>query len=194
MKALLLLTVLFVEFAKADNASPCTYRHLNELELNQVDNCINFQAWLKRPNGSDALIAKQVAITATYDKGSLSYLYSKHGLFYFNRSGTARRTINYDNGPDYFQEGLARTSWREKIGFFDKQLNIIIPPIFDFAFPFKNGYSLVCNGCRKSPDGEYNELVGGYWGVILRSGEIAIPIKFTNSGAVAALNKLKAGP
>ena len=180
---------MFSHIAYASDAKPCTYLHKNEMEPNQVEKCIEFKAWIKRPNDSDALIAKEVVVSATYNKDNLSHLYSEYGLFYFMESGKARRTISYDNGPDYFQEGLARTSWEGKIGFFDKQLTIVIPPIFDFAFPFQTGFSLVCNDCRTETDGEYKKVVGGKWGYVGKSGEIVIPIKFTKSGAMEALNK-----
>lgn len=184
---------MIVDVAYASDAKPCTYQHKNELEPNMVPKCIDFKAWTKRPNDSDALITKEVAMTASYNKDNLSHLYSEYGLFYFQKFGMARRTINYDNGPDYFQEGLARTSWEGKIGFFNKQLKIVIPPSFDFAFPFQSGFSLVCNGCRKEVDGEHKKVVDGKWGFISKSGEIVVPIKFTKAGAVGALNKFRQG-
>jgi len=176
--------------ALADEAKSCLYVNVNEQELIEGDSCISFEKWIKRPNDSDAAIAKKIAMTAAYDQDNLSYLYSEYGLFYFNKSGKLRRTINYDNGPDYFESGLARTQWNEKIGFFNKALEIVIAPQFDFAFPFKNGVSLVCNGCVKKRDGEHSFMVKGLWGFIDLSGNVIVPIKHTQNLALDELNKV----
>lgn len=42
----------------------------------------------------------------------------------------------FDNGPDYLSEGLFRFEENGKMGFADKDCNIIIPAQFDFAGPF----------------------------------------------------------
>ena len=76
-----------------------------------------------------------------------------------------------------------------KIGFFDKALEIVIAPQFDFAFPFSNGVSLVCNGCIKESDGEHTAMTKGFWGFIDLSGDVVVPIKHTRSMAINAFNK-----
>lgn len=67
---------------------------------------------------------------------------------------------HYDNGDDYFSEGLQRIVDRDgKIGFRDTIGKIIIVPQFAFAFPFKDGYAKVTDtGHSKAVDkgGEYH--------------------------------------
>jgi hypothetical protein len=49
-----------------------------------------------------------------------------------------------DNGPDYFQEGLARIAADgTKVGFIDRTGAIVIPPQFAGATPFCNGRASV---------------------------------------------------
>lgn len=46
----------------------------------------------------------------------------------------------FDNGPDYFQEGFARiVSPDGKIGFISATGAIVVPPGYDFAYPFCHG-------------------------------------------------------
>lgn len=87
--------------------------------------------------------------------------------------------LTFDNGPDDFAEGLARTTRSGKIGFIDRQLSEVIAPSWDFAFPFEDGVAVVCQGCRPHPvgDGEHSEVRGGSWGTIDRSGAIVVPVE-----------------
>jgi len=81
------------------------------------------------------------------------------------------RTVRYDNGPDYFSEGLVRTVKDHKYGFMDKNLNIVIERKFDFVFPFENGKAKVCMGCKKLTDGEHSWYEGGVFYYINQLGE-----------------------
>lgn len=138
---------------------------------------------------SDAVITGQVITNAKYDRDGLAYLYSGAGIFCFNKKGLARRVMNFDNGPDYFEEGLARTEQNGKTGFFDKKLSIIIKPQYDFAFPFRKGVSIVCNGCKKEKAGEHTEIVGGKWGAINKKGEIVQEITYSKNDLEKRLKK-----
>ena len=71
--------------------------------------------------------------------------------------------------------GLARTGVGGKVGFIDRKLRVVIPPRYDFAFPFNGGTAVVCNGCKETSDGgEHKSMVGGQWSIIDRHGrEIA---------------------
>jgi len=81
------------------------------------------------------------------------------------------RVISDDHGEaDRFHEGLARTRIGGKIGFFDKNLDLVLPAIYDFAFPFHHGISEICVGCKEVKDGEYSILTGGKWKRINRQG------------------------
>jgi len=72
---------------------------------------------------------------------------------------TVIRPFVVDNGPDYFEDGLARFRIDNKFGFFDRTGKIIIGAQFDFAFPFHEGLAAICAGCKEEPEGESIENV-----------------------------------
>jgi hypothetical protein len=81
------------------------------------------------------------------------------------------RVILDENGrPDSFKEGLARTRVDGKIGFFDKNLDMVLPPFYDYAFPFHHGIAEICIGCKEIGRGEDSILDGGEWKKIDRTG------------------------
>ena len=166
----------------AEDNYECTYSKSNEKDLVTERNCLSYSEGVRNQvTGGDALISKKVCATAFYDENGLGHLYSSVGVFSFTKSGLVRKTLNYDNGPDYFENGMARTEWKQKIGFFDKKLSIVIEPKYEFAFPFKNGLSRVCIGCSQRRVGEHIEIVGGKWGAINVKGEIVQPIVYSKS-------------
>lgn len=69
----------------------------------------------------------------------------------------------YDNGDDYFSEGLQRIVDKDgKIGFRDSIGKIVIAPRYAFAFPFKEGYAKVTDtGHREAVNeaGEYHQWI-----------------------------------
>jgi len=117
-----------------------------------------------------------------FDTDGLGYVLTRGRAFYVRPSGQSRETVIYDSGPDYFVEGLARGISGGKIGFINKALEFRIAPAYDFAFPFDHGYAVVCNGCVKVTRGEHQVLEGGLWGVIDRSGRVAIPLEYSKDG------------
>lgn len=80
----------------------------------------------------------------------------------------------YDNGDDYFSEGLQRIVDKDgKIGFRDSIGKIVIPPRYAFAFPFKEGYAKVTDaGHREAVDqhGEYHQWISDTWYYIDKAG------------------------
>ena len=118
-----------------------------------------------------------------FDKSNFTTLYAKNGedgerrVFYVSKSGKVVRTFFFDNGADYFEEGLARTLAKKKFGFINEKLEVVIEPRFDFAFPFENGKARVCNGCTQKQDGEHSMMVGGKWGIIDKNGRLISPMK-----------------
>ena len=62
----------------------------------------------------------------------------------------------FDNGDDYFCEGLQRiVNKYGKIGFADSLGNVVIEPRFAFAFPFEDGYAKVTDKGKSEPVGEH---------------------------------------
>jgi len=91
--------------------------------------------------------------------------------YYIRKDGKAMKVILDEKGkPDIFKEGLARTKINGKIGFFDKNLDIVLPPFYDYAFPFHNGISEICVGCKEIQNSNQTMLSGGEWKRIDRTG------------------------
>ena len=103
-------------------------------------------------------------------------------LYYLNSAGRSAPVFTYDNGADYFEEGLARTVRGGKVGFIDRDLDERIKPAWDFAFPFEDGIARVCQGCRAWAIGEHQEMRGGVWGYIDREGTVVVPVEFERDG------------
>jgi hypothetical protein len=93
--------------------------------------------------------------------------------YYVREDGKAIPVMLDDNGEvDRFKEGLARIKINGKIGFFNKTLDIVLNPIYDFAFPFHNGVAEICVGCQEVIEGGHTMLNGGSWKRIDRTGLI----------------------
>ncbi|MBL7793317.1 MAG: WG repeat-containing protein [Saprospiraceae bacterium] len=77
----------------------------------------------------------------------------------------------YDNGPDYFSDGLFRIKKDGKIGYADEQGKIVIAPQFACAEPFENGRARVALNCTLVPDGEMSVMESSEWFYIDKSGK-----------------------
>jgi hypothetical protein len=47
--------------------------------------------------------------------------------------------VTFDNGADYFQEGLTRSLVSGKIEFYNKDFELKLSPAYDWAWPFHDG-------------------------------------------------------
>lgn len=92
------------------------------------------------------------------------------GPAYINKLGKIVLMHRFENGPDYFAEGLARNIVNKKIGFVNKELNTVIEPKFDAAFPFKNGRAKVGINCKKVKMGEHSKWECKEWFWIDKNG------------------------
>ena len=125
---------------------------------------------------------KQLSINPTqlktidFNRDNLAVIYFRGQFYYFSKQGRAMPAISYDNWADDFNDGLARTNLGGKIGYFNKNLKLVIPAQYDWGFPFKNGRAAVCMECRKEPMGEHQKLSGGLWGVINLKGKLIKPL------------------
>jgi len=97
-------------------------------------------------------------------------IYQNHAFYYVRKDGKAMKTLTYKHKADPFVEGLSRTKINGKIGFFNTNLDIVLKPIYDFAFPFYHGTAEICTGCREQKEGDYSMLQGGRWQKINREG------------------------
>lgn len=114
--------------------------------------------------------------------GSISFIFKAllgviSGLSFFVTACSPNHkyvAFQYDNGDDYFSEGLQRIVGRDgKIGFRDSLGKIVIPPRYAFAFPFKDGYAKVTDtGHLEAVDkhGEYHQWTSDSWYYIDKAG------------------------
>jgi hypothetical protein len=100
------------------------------------------------------------------------------------RGNELLRPYIYDNGPDYFAEGLARFVEAGKLGFFDDSGARVIPARFEFVTPFAEERAAFCVGCKKecTSDGEHCGMTGGKWGLIDRTGAELLAPRFDEIG------------
>ena len=97
---------------------------------------------------------------------------------YVGRDGRMVPVITYDNGPDDFVEGRARTPVDGRIGYIDRTLRVVIPARYDMGFPFEHGRAVVCRGCVAKRQGEHAFMEGGLWGMIDRDGREIVPLRY----------------
>jgi hypothetical protein len=142
--------------------------------------------------GKTPVLAPRILAKLSYTKG-LAY-FTVQGMAYHRRhDGTTRRMYIFDNGADYFVEGLARAIVGGKIAYVDRRLRIRIATPYDWGDRFDHGRAEVCSGCRSVPvgDGEHSVMEGGRWGVINRSGREVVPVTLTQAEFVAQRDRLR---
>ncbi len=102
--------------------------------------------------------------------------------YYIKQDGTKAPVVTWDNGADYFSDGLARTMIDGKIAYIDKDFKVVLAPLYDYAWPFENGVAMVCEGCRaeKLPGGEHTPMLGGAWGFIDKAGAEVVPVRYSS--------------
>ncbi len=110
---------------------------------------------------------------AGYDS-NMSYSYR---FKFFDRKGNYLYSpYIFDNGPDYFVEGLTRFVENGKMGFADRFGKKVIPAKYNYIEPFYCGYALVCYDCRYTRFSSDDEHCCGYagirYGIMNRAGAI----------------------
>ena len=110
------------------------------------------------------------------------------GILYVKPSGEALDVLPQDNGADDFKEGLVRGRRNGKIAFFDHSFRRVLPPKYDFAWPFEDGLAAVCSGCVQAPpdptDPEHHtSMEGGSWGFIDHQGREVVPVSYSRDEA-----------
>ncbi len=144
------------------------------------------EKWGYRNERDQVVIGPQFIIANEFSTEGIAAVVDDSGWAYIDTTGTIIiRPFIFDNGPDYFAEGLARFTINNKFGFFDKRGKVVIRHQFDFATPFHEGLAAICKGCRKETDGEHSFMTGGQWGYIDKKGKIVIPLQFDRAGNFA---------
>ena len=70
-----------------------------------------------------------------------------------------------------------------KVGFINTELDQIVAPVWDFAFPFEHGVAVVCTGCVPTPalsGDEHRTMTGGKWGYIDKRGKVVVPVVYNS--------------
>lgn len=121
-----------------------------------------------------------ICFTDTFRRMAIVYD-QKQGCIAINRNQEKLFNVFwFDNGPDYVNEGLFRITENGKIGFADEQGNVVLPPKYDFAYPFNEGLAAFNIGCtfQEDPEGEHTSIVGGKYGFIDKTGKEVIAPQF----------------
>lgn len=168
MKFIIFLSaILFLNFSHAaDETVSCT---IYQSDLESIDHCVQ-----KSKDGSFKILKSALTKIKFDAQGLAGGSIHKNGCYWFNKEGLLRKTLCFDNGPDFFKEGLTRfIDARGTFGFMDKKLQIKIPSQYTFSFPFENGYAKVCMNCKEEKiDNEHFIMVGGEWSIIDKSGKV----------------------
>ena len=178
--ALILLSIVITATAAESNTIRFAYRNGDFEDLDwRSGRCYRHRG--------QVFISRSTLRKLNFDGALATIMTKDYGWLYVRRDGATRRTIFFDNGPDYFVEGLARYTTglisgfdpKGKVGFINQHGDIVIPAQFEWASPFEHGYSVVCNGCHQVPDGEYHFLAGGQWGCMDKNGNVIIPVMYS---------------
>lgn len=140
--------------------------------------------WGYRNANGFVIIKPRFTVAQDFSAQGLAAVADESGWKVIDRKGKVLiRPFLLDNGPDPFQEGLARFTKGGKFGFFDERGKIVIAPRFDFAAPFSEGRAAFCRGCRDVADGEHRALEGGSWGFLDKMGRTVISPRFQKAGS-----------
>jgi hypothetical protein len=140
------------------------------------------EKWGYKDERGKVVIAPTFIAAHDFSPEGIAAVIDDAGWAYINRKGIILvRPFLFDNGPDYFEEGLARFTHEGKIGFFDRRGKVVIKPNFDFAAPFHEGLAAFCEGCMGRMRGEHRFWEGGKWGYINRKGNIVITAQFDSA-------------
>ena len=138
--------------------------------------------WGYRDARGAVLIPPRFRAAERFSPGGIALVTDERGLAYIDRGGrVVVRPFVYDNGPDYFQQGLARFVQAGKMGFFDARGRVVIPARFTFATPFTEGLAAFCEGCGWKEEGEHRVVTGGRWGFVDRAGRVVVVPRYAEA-------------
>jgi hypothetical protein len=133
---------------------------------------------VRNPDGTLTVVSSAVLAEGTFGDDGLAAVWIDEQLYFVNRTGRTAPAFLFDNGADYFVEGLARTTRDGRIGFVNTELVEVVAPEWHFAEPFADGFAKVCIDCREDRNGEHTVIVGGKWGLIDRTGTVVMPVLY----------------
>ena len=135
----------------------------------------------KTTDGETVIPAKYILAHEFSEHGIAPVLDVEKGWIYINKSQqVVIKPYEVNNGYDEFSDGLARFKKEDKIGFFNKKGEVVIPDKFEYATKFIRGIAAVAKDLEIKKDGELRLPVGGKWGFINKSGKLIVQYKFDN--------------
>ncbi|MEX1001247.1 MAG: WG repeat-containing protein [Crocinitomicaceae bacterium] len=158
-----------VDFVKVDGELEKAKNNLNRLFRASDLNCayVNLKGDTIIPGDAYQMC---FADTITYFGAFLTHTNKYVGVNFNNR--VLFEIYPYDNGPDYFAEGLFRIVLGEKIGYANEKGEIVIPPKYVCAFPFENGRAKVALECTTTAHGEHTHVNADQWIYINKQGNV----------------------
>lgn len=169
------ISLIYTQACDSSQAIDCSYVP-QETETNQYPELTLYKDCAQLDSKKKLVILEKHMKTIWFNESELAVIRVYDGIYYLNKQGKLVRSHIFDNGADYFKEGLSRIIENNKFGFINKNLETVIPAKYDFAYPFDNGISEVCIGCKAVKVGEHTEMQGGKWGAIDKTGKIKIEI------------------
>jgi len=160
-----ILITIFIGSVQADDLGSCGYipkktEQYPYLEWELFDDCASYKAGLLR-------ISPEHLQRLNVGAEGLASFVTAGQYFYVKPDGRFLPVIFYDNGADYFQEGLTRSQKNGRIEFYNKSFELVLSPDYDWVWPFHGGQALVCKGCVPIPSEDgHQALEGGLWGYI----------------------------
>lgn len=122
----------------------------------------------------------EIAVPAKYHiayeftDGGIAAVLDSNGWYYISRTGDfVIRPKLYDNGPDYFSDGLARYVKDGKYGFFDSSGQVIIEAQFEFAFPFEDGKAKIGEDCQFVSVDEHTTVECEIWSFVEKPSSVS---------------------
>ncbi len=142
-------------------------------EWQPYENCANYK-------GGNLKIKTTHQGSIAFGSSGLAPFWASRQYFYIKNNGDFLPVIPYDNGADSYREGFVRTMVNSKIAYYDQNFKMVIPPKYNWGWPFYNGRALVCSGCKiGEPDCDGHKPVeGGLWGYIDKAGNEVVPVKY----------------
>jgi hypothetical protein len=162
-----LLAAAFPLHAK-EKIQPCWYMDANGLSKHL--HCLE-------PVGHESFrVTKSNLKHLSFEDGLATVKSEKDGWLYVNRQGNVviSGVPVFDNGPDWFHDGLVRFERHGKCGFANRQGVAVVPPEYGGCLNFQDGIARACMGCHSEvidkKDG-HSTFVGGEWFCLDASGQ-----------------------
>lgn len=171
------ITILLIFSVSAKANNQCFYPSKKDGgNVSALDSCGQIK-------GDTIKLGKRHVENVVYDENGLACILffgkSNSDAFYIQESGRSQRALFFDNGCDYFEEGLARGLVNGEMVFINKSLDVVLTPKFEKLMPYDYGHSIVCNGpFIEEKRGVHTLHKGGRCGLLNKQGNLVVEAKF----------------